>query len=51
MYEDYCLADKAYEQITGDEAVEISDDEARIIQIQQIFVPEEKMCIRDRHRN
>ena len=26
MYEDYCLADKAYEQITGDEAVEISDD-------------------------
>lgn len=27
MYEDYCLADKAYEQITGDEAVEISDDE------------------------
>ncbi|MDO4261421.1 MAG: peptidylprolyl isomerase [Eubacteriales bacterium] len=40
MYEDYCLADKAYEQITGDAAVEISDDEARIIEIQQIFVPE-----------
>lgn len=44
MYEDYCLADKAYEQITGDEAVEISDDEARIIQIQQIFVPEENQA-------
>ena len=44
MYEDYCLADKAYEQITGDEEVEIDDDEARIIHIPQIFVPEENQA-------
>ncbi len=44
MYEDYCLAYKAYGQITEDAAVEISDDEARIIQIQQIFVPEENLA-------
>lgn len=44
MYEDYCLAHKAYGQITEDAAVEISDDEARIIQIQQIFVPEENLA-------
>lgn len=44
MYEDYCLAYKAYEQITEDVTVEISDDEARIIQVQQIFVPEENLA-------
>lgn len=44
MYEDYCLAHKAYEQITEDATVEISDDEARIIQIEQIFVPEENLA-------
>ena len=44
MYEDYCLAYKAYDQITQEVSVEISDDEARIIQIQQIFVPEEGLA-------
>ena len=44
MYEDYCLAFKAYDQITADVSVEISDDEARIIQIQQLFVPEEHLA-------
>lgn len=44
MYEDYCLAYKAYDQITQDVSVEISDDEARIIQLQQIFVPEEGLA-------
>ncbi|MCD8098699.1 MAG: peptidylprolyl isomerase [Lachnospiraceae bacterium] len=43
MYEDYCLAREAYEQITEDVAVEISDDEARIIEIQQIYVLEESL--------
>lgn len=44
MYEDYCLAYKAYEQITSDVSVEISLDEARIIQLQQIFVQEESLA-------
>ena len=44
MFEYYCLAYKAYGQITEDAAVEISDDEARIIQLQQIFVPEELLA-------
>ncbi|MCD8195625.1 MAG: peptidylprolyl isomerase [Lachnospiraceae bacterium] len=44
MYEDYCLARQAYEQITEDAAVEISDDEARIIEIQQIYVVEETLA-------
>ncbi len=44
MYEDYYLAYKAYDQITEDVSVEISDDEARIIQIQQIFVPEKNLA-------
>jgi foldase protein PrsA len=44
MYEDYCLAYKAYEQITDDVTVEISDDEARIIQLEQIYVPEENLA-------
>lgn len=44
MYEDYCLAYKAYDQITEDVTVEISDDEARIIQLQQIFVPERHLA-------
>lgn len=44
MYEEYCLAYKTYGQITGDVSIEISDDEARIIQIQQIFVPEENLA-------
>lgn len=44
MYEDYCLAYKAYDQITEDVTVEISDDEARIIQLQQIFVLERHLA-------
>ncbi len=50
MYEDYCLAFKTYRQITEDVSIEISDDEARIIQIQQMFVPEEGLArdLRDR---
>lgn len=44
MYEDYCLAYKTYGQITEDVSVEISEDEARIIQLQQIFVPEENLA-------
>lgn len=44
MYEDYCLAYKAYEQITEDVSVEISDDEARIIRVQQILVPDARQA-------
>ena len=44
MYEDYCLSEKAYDQIMEAVSVEISDDEARIIQIQQILVPEERLA-------
>lgn len=44
MYEDYCLAFKTYRQITEDVSIEISDDEARIIQLQQMFVPEEGLA-------
>lgn len=44
MYEDYCLAFKAYRQITEEVSVEISDDEARIIELQQMFLPEEGLA-------
>ncbi len=44
MYEDYCLAFKTYGQITEDVSVEISDDEARIIQLQQMLLPEEHLA-------
>lgn len=44
MYEDYCLAYKAYDQVTADAEVEISDDEARIIQLEQIFVSDKKLA-------
>lgn len=44
MYEDYCLAFKAYRQVTEEVSVEISDDEARIIQLQQMFLPEEGLA-------
>lgn len=50
MYEDYCLSHKAYDRITEDSAVEISDDEARIIQLQQIFVPEERLAQELKHK-
>ncbi len=50
MYADYCLAFKTYRQITEDVSIEVSDDEARIIQLQQMFLPEEQQAreIRDR---
>lgn len=38
MYEDYALADKVYRYIIKDINPEISDDEARIITIQQILL-------------
>ena len=38
MYEDYALADKVYDHITGDINPEYSDDEARIITIQRILI-------------
>ena len=38
MYEDYALANKVYQSITGDINPEFSDDEARIITILRIFV-------------
>ncbi|MBO5551351.1 MAG: peptidylprolyl isomerase [Lachnospiraceae bacterium] len=38
MYRDYALANKVYEDITGDINPEFSDDEARIITIQRILV-------------
>ena len=44
MYKDYCLAFKTYRQITEDVSIEISDDEARLIQLQQMFVPEEGLA-------
>lgn len=44
MYEDYCLAQEAYNRITEDVAVEVSDDEARIIELDQIFVEEETLA-------
>ena len=38
MYRQYALADKAYQLIVGDVNPEISDDEARIITVQQILI-------------
>lgn len=39
MYQEYALAEKVYEAIIRDVNPEISDDEARIITVQQIFLP------------
>ncbi len=39
MYEEYALADKVYEYIIQDINPEISDDEARTITVQHIFLP------------
>lgn len=44
MYEDYCLAREAYDKITEDVTVEVSDDEARVIQLDQIFVREQTLA-------
>ena len=38
MYEDYALAQKLYKSLTADINVEVSDDEARIMDAMQIFV-------------
>jgi len=37
LYEDHLLATRVYEEITRDVNMEVSDDEARIITVQQIF--------------
>lgn len=38
LYEDHLLANRVYEEITKDVNTEVSDDEARIITVQQIFL-------------
>jgi foldase protein PrsA len=38
MYAEYALADKVYQQIIASVNPEISDDEARIVTVQQIFI-------------
>lgn len=44
MYEDYCLAQEAYDKITEDVTVEVSDDESRVIQLDQIYVQEQSLA-------
>ncbi|MDY4893975.1 MAG: peptidyl-prolyl cis-trans isomerase, partial [Agathobacter sp.] len=41
-YEEYALADKLYETLTEDTGEEVSDDEARVIRVQQICVKDKK---------
>ncbi|MCI7107756.1 MAG: peptidyl-prolyl cis-trans isomerase [Lachnospiraceae bacterium] len=41
-YEDYALADKLYGTLTNGINEEVSDDEARVIRVQQIFVADEE---------
>lgn len=41
-YEDYALANKLYQVLTEDTHEEVSDDEARVIRVQQICVTDEK---------
>ncbi len=50
MYRDYCLAFKTYRQITEDVSIEISEDEARIILLQQMLLPEEHLAEELRER-
>ena len=38
MYEDYALAQKLYKSLTNDINVEVSDDEARTITVEQILI-------------
>ena len=38
VYEQYCLANKLVEELTKDVNVEVSDSEARIIQVEQILI-------------
>ncbi len=39
LYRDHLLANRVYREITADVNTEVSDDEARIITVQQIFIP------------
>lgn len=41
-YEDYALAEKLYRELTQGTEEEISDDEARVIRVQQIFVKDQQ---------
>lgn len=42
IYTDYALAEKLYRSLTENINTEVSDDDARVIKIQQIFVKDEK---------
>ena len=42
MYSDYCLANKAVAELTKDMDLEVSDSEAKVIDIQQIEVADEE---------
>lgn len=44
MYEDYALAQKLYQSLTEDINAEVSDDEARIMEAQQIYVTDKKQA-------
>ena len=39
LYTQYALAEKLYEEVTADVDTEVSDDEARSITVQQIYIP------------
>lgn len=39
LYTQYALAEKLYEEVTADVDTEVSDDEARSIIVQQIYIP------------
>ncbi|MCI8994750.1 MAG: peptidylprolyl isomerase [Lachnospiraceae bacterium] len=43
LYRDHLLANRVYEEITRDVNTEVSDDEARIITVQQIFLKTTRM--------
>lgn len=47
-YEEYALAEKLYHALTQGTDEEISDDEARVVRVQQIYVKEKKHCVRCR---
>ena len=44
MYSEYLLASKVYQSLIGSVDEEVSDDEARIIELDQIFVEEETLA-------
>lgn len=47
-YEEYALAEKLYHALTQGTDEEVSDDEARVVRVQQIYVKEKKHCVRCR---